>query len=120
LSTINPNDIESVEVLKDASAAAIYGARAANGVVLITTKRGKPGGTKVDVESYYGVQQVTKTLDVLNAAEFAQLENEVFKDNFYPDPAAMGEGINWQNLIFQNAPMQNHQLTVNGGNEKTQ
>jgi len=120
LSTINPNDIESVEVLKDASAAAIYGARAANGVVLITTKRGKAGGTKVDVESYYGVQQVTKTLDVLNAAEFAQLENEVFKDNFYPDPAAMGEGINWQNLIFQNAPMQNHQLTVNGGNEKTQ
>jgi TonB-dependent starch-binding outer membrane protein SusC len=120
LSTINPNDIESVEVLKDASAAAIYGARAANGVVLITTKRGKSGATRVDFESYYGVQNVSKKLDVLNAAEFAQLENEVFKDNFYTDPAALGEGINWQELIFQEAPIQNHQLTVSGGNEKTQ
>lgn len=120
LSTINPNDIESVEVLKDASAAAIYGARAANGVVLITTKRGKSGATRVDFESYYGVQNVSKKLDVLNAAEFAQLENEVFKDNFYTDPASLGEGINWQKLIFQEAPIQNHQLTVSGGNEKTQ
>jgi TonB-linked SusC/RagA family outer membrane protein len=120
LSTINPNDIESVEVLKDASASAIYGARAANGVVLITTKRGKSGRTNVSIESYYGVQQVTKTLDVLNAAEFAQLENETFKDNYYADPASLGEGINWQNEIFRKAPIQNHQLTISGGNEKTQ
>ncbi|MFB9296409.1 SusC/RagA family TonB-linked outer membrane protein [Persicitalea jodogahamensis] len=120
LSTINPNDIESVEVLKDASASAIYGARAANGVVLITTKRGKAGATRVSVESYYGVQQVTKTLDVLNASEFAQLENEVFKNNAYPNPESLGEGVNWQNLIFQKAPIQNHQLSINGGNEKTQ
>jgi TonB-linked SusC/RagA family outer membrane protein len=120
LSTINPNDIESVEVLKDASASAIYGARAANGVILITTKRGKAGKTNVSIESYYGVQQVTKKLDVLNAAEFAQLENETFKNNAYPDPASLGEGIDWQDLIFQKAPIQNHQLTISGGSEKTQ
>ncbi len=120
LSTINPNDIESVEVLKDASASAIYGARAANGVVLITTKRGKSGATRVSLESYYGVQQVTKTLDVLNASEFAQLENETFKNNYYADPASLGEGVNWQKVIFRKAPIQNHQLTISGGGEKTQ
>lgn len=120
LSMINPNDIESVEVLKDASASAIYGARAANGVVLITTKRGKAGKTNVTYETYYGVQKVTKTLDVLNAAQFAQLENETFKDNSYPDPASLGEGVNWQKEIFRSAPMMNHQLTISGGNDKTQ
>ncbi|MCE6989324.1 TonB-dependent receptor [Dyadobacter sp. CY323] len=120
LSTINPNDIESVEVLKDASASAIYGARAANGVVLITTKRGKSGKTTVTFDSYYGTQKVNKQLDVLNAAEFAQVENEVFKNNYYPDPASLGEGVNWQNYIFRKAPIQNHQLSINGGNEKTQ
>jgi TonB-linked SusC/RagA family outer membrane protein len=120
LSTINPNDIESVEVLKDASATAIYGARGSNGVVLITTKRGKSGATRVSFESYYGVQQIRKTLDVLNAAEFAQLENDVFKTAVYVDPAAEGEGVDWQDLIFDTAPIQNHQLSVNGGNDKTQ
>ncbi|MFD2932263.1 SusC/RagA family TonB-linked outer membrane protein [Spirosoma flavum] len=120
LSTINPNDIESVEVLKDASATAIYGSRAANGVVLITTKRGKAGKTSVSYESYYGVQNVSKTLPVLNATQFAQLENEAFKNNYYPDPASLGEGVNWQKLIFRSAPIQNHQLTINGGSEKTQ
>ncbi|MCF0042755.1 SusC/RagA family TonB-linked outer membrane protein [Dyadobacter fanqingshengii] len=120
LSTINPNDIESVEVLKDASASAIYGARAANGVVLITTKRGKSGKTTVTFDSYYGTQKVNKQLDVLNASEFAQLENEAFKNNYYPDPASLGEGVNWQNYIFRKAPIQNHQLSINGGNEKTQ
>jgi TonB-linked SusC/RagA family outer membrane protein len=120
LSTINPNDIESVEILKDASASAIYGARAANGVVLITTKRGKSGATRVTFDSYYGTQKVNKRLDVLNASEFAQLENEVFKNTYYKDPASLGEGTNWQDLIFRKAPIQNHQLSVNGGNEKTQ
>lgn len=120
LSTINPNDIESVEILKDASASAIYGSRAANGVVLITTKRGKTGATRVTIDSYYGVQKVNKTLPVLNAAEFAQLENEVFKNNYYPNPASLGEGVNWQNLIFRQAPIQSHQLSINGGSEKTQ
>jgi TonB-linked SusC/RagA family outer membrane protein len=120
LSTINPNDIESIEVLKDASASAIYGARAANGVVLITTKRGKSGKTTVTFDSYYGTQKINKQLDVLNASEFAQLENEVFKNNYYPDPASLGEGVNWQDYIFRKAPIQNHQLSITGGNEKTQ
>ena len=120
LSTINPNDIASVEILKDASATAIYGARGANGVVLITTKRGKSGTTRVSYESYYGIQRVRKELDVLNAAEFAQLENEVFKTQVYADPAAEGKGVDWQDLIFREAPIQNHQLSVNGGNDKTQ
>jgi TonB-linked SusC/RagA family outer membrane protein len=120
LSTINPNDIESIEVLKDASASAIYGARAANGVVLITTKRGKSGKTTVTFDSYYGTQKINKQLDVLNASEFAQLENEVFKNNYYPDPASLGEGVNWQDYIFRKAPIQNHQISITGGNEKTQ
>jgi len=120
LSTINPSDIESVEVLKDASATAISGSRAANGVVLITTKRGKAGVTRVTYDGYYGVQRVAKTLSVLNAAEFAQLENDVFRNNGYPNPGSLGEGINWQNEIFRQAPIQNHQLSINGGSEKTQ
>ncbi|SHG81480.1 TonB-linked outer membrane protein, SusC/RagA family [Chryseolinea serpens] len=120
LSTINPSDIESVEVLKDASATAIYGARGSNGVVLITTKRGKSGTTRVSYEGYYGVQQVRKELDMLNAAQFAQLENDVFKSQVYADPAAEGQGVNWQDLIFRTAPIQNHQLSVNGGTDKTQ
>jgi TonB-dependent SusC/RagA subfamily outer membrane receptor len=110
LSSINPNDIESVEVLKDASATAIYGARAANGVVLITTKRGKAGATRVTYDGYYGVQQTTKTIGMLNATQFAELENEVYKSQVYPDPAAPGEGVNWQDLVLRDAPIQNTSL----------
>lgn len=120
LSQINPNDIESVEVLKDASAAAIYGARGANGVVLITTKQGKAGNTVVSYEGYYGVQKNTKQIALLNASEYATLENEIYKKLTYPDPASLGEGTNWQNLIFRSAPIQNHQLSVKGGSDKTQ
>src|SRR5690606_21866064 len=120
LSKINPNDVESIEVLKDASSTAIYGARAANGVVLITTKRGRAGQTNIAFESYYGLQKVTKLLPVLNAAQFAELENETFKNDFYPHPAALGEGVNYQELIFREAPIQSHQLSINGGSEKTQ
>lgn len=119
LATLNPNDIESIEVLKDASATAIYGSRGANGVVLITTKRGKAGETKVDFESYYGWQRVAKKLDLLNASEFATLENEVFKPAIYADPGSLGEGTDWQDEIFETAPIQNHQFTVSGGDEKT-
>lgn len=120
LSTINPNDVASIEVLKDASSTAIYGARAANGVVLITTKRGRAGQTNVTFENYYGIQNVTKLLPVLNATQFAELENETFKDDIYPDPAALGEGVNYQKLIFREAPIHSHQLSVSGGSEKTQ
>jgi len=122
LSQINPNDIESIDVLKDASATAIYGARGANGVVLITTKRGKQGRSVVSYEGYYGVQSVTKTLDLLNATQFAQLENEVFRRSVYSDAeiATLGEGTDWQQLIFREAPIQNHQLSLASGSEKTQ
>lgn len=120
LSTINPNDIESVQVLKDASSTAIYGARGANGVVIVTTKRGSSGRTIVSYDGYYGVQHVGKTLDVLNAAQFAELENEVYKRPVFEDPAAEGVGTNWQDLIFRQAPIQSHQLSVMGGGPKTQ
>lgn len=120
LSIVNPNDIESVEVLKDASSTAIYGARGANGVVLITTRRGKSGKTRVTYDGYYGVQQVTKKIQMMNAAEFGQLENEIYRTNIYENPASLGEGINYQDLIFRDAPIQSHQVSVSGGSEKTQ
>ncbi|MXV14499.1 SusC/RagA family TonB-linked outer membrane protein [Pedobacter sp. HMF7056] len=120
LSEINPNDIESVEVLKDASSTAIYGARGSNGVILITTRHGKAGKSVISYDGYAGTQRNSKTLDVMNAAEFAVLENEVYKTTLYPDPASLGEGTDWQKLIFRNAGIQSHQLSVAGGNEKTQ
>jgi len=120
LSTINPNDIESVEILKDASATAIYGARGANGVILITTKRGKNGPSRVQMETYQGVQSVTKKIGMLNAAQFARLENDVYGTTIYPNPDSLGTGVNWQDLIFRKAIIQNYQVSVSGGSEKTQ
>ncbi|SKC43516.1 SusC/RagA family TonB-linked outer membrane protein [Ohtaekwangia koreensis] len=134
--TISPNDIESMEILKDASATAIYGSRGANGVVIITTKRGKAGKPSILFESYYGMQEVRKKLDMLDATQLAQLINEgianvnadnVGKPGFpkaltYTDEqiAALGKGTNWQDEIFREAPVQNYQLTISGGNDKTQ
>lgn len=120
LSTINPEDIESIDVLKDASSTAIYGSRGANGVVLITTKRGKSGSTRVAFDSYYGSQKVSKTLKLLNAAQFAQSDNEVYNRTIYADPQSLAEGTDWQSLIFRTAPIQSHQLSITGGDEKTQ
>lgn len=121
LSQINPSDIESVEILKDAAATAIYGARAANGVVLITTRRGKNGVTKVTYDSYFGQQEVTKRMPVLNGTQFAELENEIYSPNtVYADPKLYREGVDWQDLIFRKAKIQNHQLSLTGGNDKTQ
>ena len=125
LSSINPSDIVSMEILKDASATAIYGSRASNGVVLITTNQGKAGKTKVSYEGYYGLQQLPKKLDVLNLREYAEYQNlraqvlgfgdrEEFKD-----PSLLGEGTNWQDEIFRNASMHNHQINISGGNEGT-
>lgn len=121
LSQINPSDIESVEILKDAAATAIYGARAANGVVLITTKRGKNGVTNITYDGYIGQQETTKKLDILNASEFAQLENDTYAPNvIYPDPKFVGEGTNYLDLILRKGKIQNHQLSLTSGNEKTQ
>lgn len=125
LSTINPSDIVSLEVLKDASATAIYGSRAANGVVLITTKRGKSGETKISYNGYYGVQSLRKKIDMMNLREFADYQLQISEDldiipnQHYLDPSLLGEGTDWQSEIFQAAPMQSHQLSFTGGTDKS-
>ncbi|PRY89157.1 SusC/RagA family TonB-linked outer membrane protein [Mongoliibacter ruber] len=126
LANINPGDIESMEILKDASATAIYGSRGANGVVIITTKRGKAGAINVDVESYYGIQQVSRKIPLLNAEEFAIIANEA-RVNRAQEPIFSQADISnfrnnstdWQDEVFREAPIQNHQVTVSGGDAKT-
>ena len=120
LSFLNPSDIESIEVLKDASAAAIYGSQAANGVIIITTKHGKAGRSSVSYDGYYGTQQITRKIPVLNASQFAKIENEIYNTTRFPNPDSFGVGTNWQDVIFRHAPIQSHQLTFSGGNDKTQ
>lgn len=123
LSSINPSDIVSMEILKDASATAIYGSRASNGVVLITTRQGEAGKTRLSYEGYVGVQQLPNRLDVLNLREYAEYQNlraEVLgwgaREEF-KDPSLLGEGTNWQKEIFRSALMHNHQINITGGNE---
>ncbi|QNL51912.1 TonB-dependent receptor [Olivibacter sp. SDN3] len=123
LASINPSDIESMEILKDASATAIYGSRGANGVVIITTKRGKAGKSDVNFESYYGLQSIRRKIPLLGASDFAVLANEqairLNRPEPYPDPQSFGEGTDWQSEGFQTAPVQNYQLAFNGGDEQT-
>lgn len=125
LTAINPADIESMEVLKDASATAIYGARAANGVVLITTKRGLAGASTVTFSSHYGIAGVRRTLPVLGAREFAELVNAANENagqapRFSQDEiAALGSGTNWQDVIFRTAPTRNYEVSLSGGGETT-
>ncbi len=124
LATINPQDIESIEILKDASAAAIYGARGANGVVLITTKRGDAGAVTVSFDSYVGLQQAWRLPELLNAEQFATLHNETFSgagletNPEWPNPASLGQGTDWLDAVFRTAPIQNYSLSVSGGNNK--
>lgn len=131
LASINTADIESIEILKDASATAIYGARGANGVVLITTKRGTVSKAQVTFDAYYGVQTIAKKLDMMNAKEYALLVNEartndgqsaVFPNQNdlynFPDPSSLGEGVDYQDEVFTDAPIQNYNLNVTGGNEQ--
>ncbi|WP_222439156.1 TonB-dependent receptor [Echinicola salinicaeni] len=121
----NPEDIASISVLKDASATAIYGSRGANGVIMITTKKGKSGKAKVSYSAYYGMQSLRKKIDVINAAEFAQLQNEVAQNDGVELPwtqdeiNALGSGTDWQDLTYRKAPVQSHDLSISGGNEKT-
>jgi TonB-linked SusC/RagA family outer membrane protein len=123
LSTINPGDIESIEILKDASATAIYGSRGANGVVLITTKKGKNNSGSINFESYYGVQQAAHKLKLLGADQFANLVNEANinagRNPAYVNPSTLGKGTDWQNELLRSAPIANYQLSVNGGSAKT-
>lgn len=121
ISFVNPNDVESVEVLKDASATAIYGSRGANGVIIVTTKRGKSGKPVIGLSSYYGSQELLKKIPLTNASEYATLRNIAAK-NFgapqpYANPAALGEGTDWQDEIFHTAPMQNVNLSARGGTD---
>ena len=128
LSTVNPQDIESIEILKDASATAIYGARAANGVVLITTKSGKSGKDVISFDAYYGVQDVVKKIDVMDAQQYADLVNEAYtNDGLAPmydadelaEIQSLGPGTDWQEEVFRTAPTQNYNLAFSGGDEKT-
>ena len=121
---LNPNDIESVDVLKDASATAIYGARGANGVILISTKTGQVDRpTEFDLNYYYGWQEVARTVPVTNAREYAILANEAAENEGrtlpFDDPSEFGEGTDWQDEIFRIAPIQNLHLRVSGGTERT-
>ena len=111
-----PEDIASIEVLKDASASAIYGSRAANGVVMVTTKSGKLGKARVDINSYYSFQHEIGRLDLLNAHDFAEYINEARNSNFY-DVNAQNIDTDWQ-LIFRPGHTQNHQVSVSGGSDK--
>ena len=125
ISALNPDDIGSIEVLKDASAGAIYGARAANGVVLITTKHGRPGQNSVSFGSYYGIQEVRRTLPVLDAAQFAQMVNTAYVNAGQPpfytpaEIASFGRGTDWQGAIFRTAPMRSYDLSMSGGDANT-
>ncbi|MEM7656613.1 MAG: SusC/RagA family TonB-linked outer membrane protein, partial [Bacteroidota bacterium] len=121
LNTINPNDIESIEILKDASATAIYGARAANGVVLITTKRGKAGKSSITFESYYGMQELARPIPVMNLQQYADYYSEVGFEVIeeFENPELLGEGTNWQDAVFRRAGMQNYQMTLAGGTDAT-
>lgn len=146
LNTINPADIDNIQVLKDASATAIYGSRGSNGVILITTKSGKAGTSRVDFSVNTGVQQVETLIDVLNATEFAHYVNESRNNawvnsgpgrsasdpnsvrgnnvmyvlpEIFQNPESLGEGTNWQKEIFRTARMSNYQLNFSGGNDHT-
>lgn len=120
--SLNVSDIESVSILKDASAAAIYGARAANGVVLITTKKGHSGETQVLFNAMYGVQQISNKLDLLSADEYALIIDEsLINDGLSPvwNKPGLGAGTDWQDAIFRNAAFQKYDFSVSSGNEST-
>lgn len=125
LSTINSSDIESIDVLKDASSTAIYGSRAANGVIIINTKKGSPGKSSVNYDGYYGRQGVVSTIPLLNAYEWGVLRNEARinagKAAFYtPEQLnALGAGSDWQDAAFRKAGVQSHNLSIISGSEKT-
>ena len=142
LATINLNDIESIQILKDASSAAIYGSRGSNGVVIVNTKRGMVDKPKVQFDGYYGVQQVAHKIDMLNAGEYAayntEARNNAWSDHggnpddpdslrpaalrippMFRDPASLGKGTDWQDQVFRAAPVQNYNVRVSNGKDGT-
>lgn len=123
ISMINPNDIESLDVLKDASATAIYGSRGANGVIIITTKSGKKGNGKLTYDHYIGFQDVVKKLDVMNLQQYAVYENglaDIYGQQRRPEfshPELLGKGTNWQDEVYRAALIISHQLSFSGAKE---
>ncbi|HEY0110147.1 MAG TPA: SusC/RagA family TonB-linked outer membrane protein, partial [Fibrella sp.] len=142
LNTINPNDIESIDVLKDASATAIYGSRGSNGVIIVTTKRGKAGKSQIQVDAYTGFQELGRKIPMMNAQEFAQFtidgRNNGYLDNVLTgkitdpnsarqatfripvdlqNPASLGVGTDWQDAIYRSAPIRSIQVAASGGSE---
>ena len=124
LAAINPSDIESMEILKDASGTAIYGSRGSNGVILITTKRGKAGITKIDYEGSQSFLTVAKKLDMMNGTQYAGYQNlraaSRGQSAPFSNPSQFGQGVNWQDQILRTGSIMNHQLSFSGGSEKTQ
>ncbi len=126
LLTLSPADIESIDVLKDASATAIYGARAANGVVVVTTRRGRPGPSQLTFDSYYGLQRPTRLPSMLTAPQYIELSNEVRGElgrppfSEYSDPYQWGSGADWMGALLRPAAVQSHSLSVQGGSKETQ
>ncbi|GAA3746510.1 TonB-dependent receptor [Flavobacterium ginsengisoli] len=125
LSGLNISDIETIDILKDASSTAIYGANGANGVVLITTKKGKKGKSAFTYETYLGTQQVANSVDVLNLPQYAAYQTKIFKLNGepvpyqYQKPNLLGNGTNWQDELFRTATMYNHQISFSGEKDGT-
>ena len=125
LAAINPSDIVTMDILKDASATAIYGSRASNGVIMITTKRGKAGEATITYDGYVGWQQMPKKLDVLNLQQYAEHYNDIADAQIrthsgtFLRPELLGAGTDWQDELFHTAFMTNHSLSLTGGTEKT-
>lgn len=124
LASINPSDIVSMDVLKDASATAIYGARAANGVIMITTRRGKAGEATITYDGYVGWQEMAKKLDMMNLREYAihhnaRSEQDILEaSDAFVNPGALGNGTDWQDALFRSALMTSHNISVTGGSDK--
>ncbi len=125
LAGLNPSDIEDIQILQGPSATAIYGSRASNGVVLVTTKRGKAGDFKINYGYQYSLQTPPKHLDVMNLREYAQMVKEYHDlaggvtPGEFLDPSILGEGTDWQDALFNNAAMNKHQLNFSGGSDNT-
>ncbi|MCC8072305.1 MAG: TonB-dependent receptor [Bacteroidales bacterium] len=128
LAAIAPSDIVSIDVLKDASACAIYGAAGANGVVMVTTRRGQAGHSNINYDGYVAWQTVAKKIDMMDLREYAQYQQQLYDegvlndsnfDTTYSDLSLLGAGTDWQDEIFRTAFMQSHQVSVTGGNDKT-
>ncbi|MBB6462571.1 SusC/RagA family TonB-linked outer membrane protein [Flammeovirga kamogawensis] len=122
---LNPNDIASMEVLKDAASSAIYGSRGANGVIMITTKKGKSGESTITYDGYYGIQHASNTSDVLNASQYMSLHNQgavnagrspIYSESDIANPSV---DTNWQNEMFETAPIQSHSISSSGGSENS-